>query len=82
MTPDLNKGEGASLVAAQAGTVTARGVVKCFGSNRVLDGIDLEVGSGEVVCLIGPSGSGKTTFLRCLNQLESIDDGLVEIDGV
>jgi polar amino acid transport system ATP-binding protein len=72
----------ASLVAAQAGTVTARGVVKRFGSNEVLSGIDLDVGSGEVVCLIGPSGSGKTTFLRCLNQLETIDAGVVEIDGV
>ncbi len=72
----------AGLVAAPAGTVSARGVVKRFGSLEVLSGIDLDVGSGEVVCLIGPSGSGKTTFLRCLNQLETIDAGLVEIDGV
>ncbi len=72
----------AGLLAARAGAVTARGVVKRFGSNEVLSGIDLDVGSGEVVCLIGPSGSGKTTLLRCLNQLETIDAGVVEIDGV
>lgn len=72
----------AGLVAATAGAVTARGLKKSFGSNAVLTGIDLEVAPGEVVCLIGPSGSGKTTLLRCLNQLESIDAGLVEIDGV
>lgn len=72
----------AGLVAASAGAVTARGLKKSFGKNAVLTGIDLDVAPGEVVCLIGPSGSGKTTLLRCLNQLESIDAGIVEIDGV
>ena len=77
----LGTGE-AGLVAATAGAVSARGVKKRFGKNEVLTGIDLEVAPGEVVCLIGPSGSGKTTLLRCLNQLETIDEGIVEIDGV
>ncbi|MDQ1135734.1 polar amino acid transport system ATP-binding protein [Microbacterium sp. SORGH_AS 1204] len=43
--------------------------------------VDLEVSSGEVVCLIGPSGSGKTTLLRTLNHLETVDAGSIEVDG-
>ncbi|MEM9636274.1 MAG: amino acid ABC transporter ATP-binding protein [Pseudomonadota bacterium] len=59
-----------------------RGVQKSFGDNQVLCGIDMEVASGEMVCLIGASGSGKSTLLRCINQLEPIDDGSVWLDGV
>ena len=70
------------LFSASAGTLMTRGVCKSFGKVAVLKGIDLDVGAGEVVCLIGASGSGKTTLLRCLNQLETIDSGVVEIDGV
>jgi len=51
-------------------TIRAQGLVKRFGDNTVLDGVDLEVAEGEVVCVIGPSGSGKSTLLRCLNLLE------------
>ena len=58
------------------------GVRKAFGENVVLDGVDLSVARGELVCLIGPSGSGKSTLLRCMNQLEPIDDGLVYLDGI
>jgi len=43
---------------------------KHFGDNHVLDGIDLSVAAGEVICIIGPSGSGKSTLLRCINHLE------------
>ncbi|MBQ9428897.1 MAG: amino acid ABC transporter ATP-binding protein, partial [Clostridia bacterium] len=50
--------------------VKVRGLVKHFGSLEVLNGIDMTVNVGEVVCVIGPSGSGKSTFLRCLNLLE------------
>ena len=50
--------------------MSARGVVKRFGSVSVLNGVSMDVRSREVVVLIGPSGSGKTTFLRCLNHLE------------
>jgi polar amino acid transport system ATP-binding protein len=57
------------------------GVVKSFGTTRVLDGIDLEVADSEVICLIGASGSGKSTLLRCINLLEPIDDGRVLLDG-
>lgn len=55
---------------------------KSFGANKVCDGIDLSVDSGEMVCLIGASGSGKSTLLRCLNLLEPIDDGVIELDGL
>ncbi|MCW2956106.1 MAG: amino acid transporter ATP-binding protein [Thermoleophilia bacterium] len=61
--------------------VDAREVVKRFGSNVVLQGVSLEVHPQETVCIIGPSGSGKTTFLRCLNRLEAIDGGSIEIAG-
>jgi polar amino acid transport system ATP-binding protein len=47
----------------------------------VLDGIDLAVAEREVICLIGASGSGKSTLLRCVNLLESIDDGRILLDG-
>lgn len=52
------------------------------GSNTILDGVDLEVQEGEVVCLIGPSGAGKSTLLRCLNGLVTADAGQVEVAGV
>jgi polar amino acid transport system ATP-binding protein len=61
--------------------VHAVNVTKAFHGNEVLKGIDMDVHPGEVVCLLGPSGSGKTTFLRCINQLESIDGGRIWVDG-
>ena len=61
--------------------VHAVNVTKSFHGNQVLKGIDMDVHPGEVVCLLGPSGSGKTTFLRCINQLESIDGGRIWVDG-
>ena len=61
--------------------VKAEAVHKRFGINEVLKGIDMEVASGEVVCLIGPSGSGKSTFLRCINHLEKINAGRLSVDG-
>lgn len=54
---------------------------KSFGANEVLQGINLDVAEGEVVCVIGPSGSGKSTLLRCLNKLEDITAGKVVVDG-
>ncbi|GAA5167260.1 amino acid ABC transporter ATP-binding protein [Ornithinimicrobium tianjinense] len=61
--------------------VRMRGIVKRFGGTTVLDGIDLDVHEGEVVTLIGPSGAGKSTLLRCVNGLERIDSGTIEVDG-
>ncbi len=60
-------------------TVKVKGLKKSFGKNEVLKGIDMQVASGEVVCIIGPSGSGKSTLLRCLNRLEEIQGGSVTI---
>jgi len=62
--------------------VRIRGVKTAFGNNRVLDGVDLDVHKGEVVVVIGPSGSGKTTLLRCINLLETYDEGSIQVDGV
>ena len=61
--------------------VRAEGVRKSFGLVEVLKGIDLEVRTGEVFCLVGPSGSGKSTFLRCINHLEKINAGRLWVDG-
>src|SRR6185503_8867071 len=58
-----------------------RDVHKKFGSNEVLRGITLDVNLHQVVCLIGASGSGKSTLLRCINQLETIDEGVIRLDG-
>jgi polar amino acid transport system ATP-binding protein len=60
--------------------VSAEGVHKRFGRLHVLNGVSLEVRRGETVCLIGPSGSGKTTFVRCINHLEKIDAGRIEVN--
>ena len=56
-------------------------VRKSFGDNLVLDGIDLEVATGEVLVIIGPSGSGKSTLLRCVNLLEPIQAGRIRFEG-
>lgn len=56
-------------------------VYKKFDHTEVLKGVSLQVNKGEVIAIIGPSGSGKSTFLRCLNRLETIDRGLIEIEG-
>ncbi|TGO05891.1 amino acid ABC transporter ATP-binding protein [Serinibacter arcticus] len=56
-------------------------VNKHFGALHVLQNIDLDVAKGEVVVVIGPSGSGKSTLCRAINRLETIDDGVIELDG-
>ncbi|AZD47646.1 amino acid ABC transporter ATP-binding protein [Pseudomonas chlororaphis] len=61
--------------------IEIKGVHKSFGNVAVLEGIDLSVQSGEVVCLIGPSGSGKSTLLRCINGLESYEQGDILVSG-
>ncbi len=55
---------------------------KSFGAVEVLCGIDLEIRTGEVVCVIGPSGSGKSTLLRCINMLEQPSGGRIHINGM
>ena len=61
--------------------VVAHEVHKYYGAYHALKGINLEIASGEVLCIVGPSGSGKSTFLRCINQLERIDSGAVWLGG-
>ena len=61
--------------------IAVRDLHKSFGDNHVLRGIDLEIGRGEVVCVIGPSGSGKSTLLRCVNLLEEPSRGQVFVGG-
>jgi len=61
--------------------VRIEGLRKRFGANEVLKGITLDVGRREVVCIIGKSGSGKSTLLRCINGLESFDEGSIHVDG-
>ncbi|WP_018899576.1 amino acid ABC transporter ATP-binding protein [Rhizobium sp. 2MFCol3.1] len=56
-------------------------VVKRFGVLEVLKGVSFEINTGEVVALIGQSGSGKSTALRCINRLETIQDGTIEVCG-
>jgi polar amino acid transport system ATP-binding protein len=67
--------------AADRPMVEAVAVSKRFGSNEVLKSISLQVGRGQVMCVIGPSGSGKSTLLRCINHLEVIDAGRLYVDG-
>jgi polar amino acid transport system ATP-binding protein len=69
------------MSAADHPMVRAERVCKNFGSLEVLKGISLEVGRGEVLCMIGPSGSGKSTFLRCVNHLEVVNAGRLYVDG-
>jgi polar amino acid transport system ATP-binding protein len=61
--------------------VKAESVCKSFGALEVLKGITLEIGKGEVLCMVGPSGSGKSTFLRCINHLEQVNAGRLYVDG-
>jgi ABC-type polar amino acid transport system ATPase subunit len=61
--------------------VRVEGIRKSFGTNLVLDGVDLTVAAGEALVIIGRSGSGKSTLLRCINLLEPIDDGRILFEG-
>ncbi|MET0311924.1 MAG: amino acid ABC transporter ATP-binding protein [Burkholderiaceae bacterium] len=61
--------------------VTLRNVEKSFGTARVLDGVSFDVLPGQVVAIIGRSGSGKSTALRCIDRLETIDAGAIDVCG-
>lgn len=62
--------------------IHVEGLCKSFGTNNVLNGVDIDIHKGEVLVIIGPSGCGKSTFLRCLNMLEKPTAGKIELDGV
>ena len=63
------------------GTIHAHKIRKSFGPKTVLKDVDLEIASGEICCIIGPSGSGKSTLLRCINGLETVDSGILKVNG-
>lgn len=63
------------------GTIQAQKIRKSFGPKTVLKDVDLNIASGEICCIIGPSGSGKSTLLRCINGLETVDSGILKVNG-
>lgn len=71
----------ADLICDSEVILRASDLRKRFGRLEVLQGVSFEVRRGEVLAIIGPSGSGKSTTLRCLNHLETIDSGSIEIKG-
>ena len=62
--------------------ISVKGLIKRFGENSVLNGIDLDIIDGEQIAIIGPAGCGKSTFLRCLNCMEDPSGGEIIFDGV
>ena len=62
--------------------IEIRDVSKWYGQFRALDGCTTTVAKGSVVGVRGPSGSGKSTLIRCVNGLEPVDGGTIEVDGV
>ena len=84
---DLQRGEPdgtqpAMMPASPDVLIRLKSLSKHYGSHTVLDGIDLDVRSGEVLAIIGPSGSGKSTLLRCINYLEPPDGGTISIGSM
>jgi polar amino acid transport system ATP-binding protein len=69
-------------VASRGAIVKLDHVYKSFGSNQVLKGVSFEVAKGEMIAIIGASGSGKSTALRCIDRLEVIDKGTIEVCGI
>lgn len=61
--------------------VELKNIHKAFGSNKVLNGVNMEIEKGEVVVILGPSGSGKTTLLRTINFLDAADEGDISVNG-
>src|SRR6186997_3270930 len=80
----MQRGQASGMAAVESASdplLRLESVVKSFGDNLVLDGIDLQVATGEVLVIIGPSGSGKSTLLRCVNLLEPIQAGQIRFEG-
>jgi general L-amino acid transport system ATP-binding protein len=62
--------------------IHAENVDKWFGNFQALKGVSADIEEGEVVVVLGPSGSGKSTFIRCINQLEEHEAGVIVVDGI
>ncbi|HEY9224042.1 MAG TPA: ATP-binding cassette domain-containing protein, partial [Variovorax sp.] len=62
--------------------IRLEGVNKWYGEFQVLTGIDLAVRAGERIVICGPSGSGKSTLIRCINRLETVQQGRIVVDGI
>ena len=77
MSATFNHADNASMT----DMVILRDVHKSFGTNKVLKGVSFQVKKGEVTVLIGRSGSGKSTALRCIDRLETVDQGYIEVCG-
>ncbi len=70
-----------TIVQTGAPLLEVRNIHKSFGKNEILKGIDFSMEAGEAISIIGSSGSGKTTLLRCLNFLETPDEGTIRVNG-
>ncbi|WP_243883896.1 amino acid ABC transporter ATP-binding protein [Cellulomonas fengjieae] len=81
MSPGRLRDPSLPLPARPAPLLSVRGVRKAFGDHVVLDDLSLDVHAHQVVVLIGASGSGKSTLLRCIDLLEDVDDGVIELEG-
>jgi ABC-type polar amino acid transport system ATPase subunit len=79
--PQVSREPLADVQSGPVSLVQLRGVHKWYHKLHVLRGVDLSVQQGEVVVLCGPSGSGKSTLIRCINHLETINEGEIVIDG-
>lgn len=77
----LDRRDDGPRVALSTPVLEMQGVVRWFGGVHAVDGVDLAVSRGEIVCLVGPSGCGKSTALRIAAGLESVQAGRVAIDG-
>jgi sulfonate transport system ATP-binding protein len=75
--PDIDR-----RLSSDGSAVRLRGVTKAFGSQTVLQGIDLDIGAGQFVAIVGRSGCGKSTLLRLLAGLDQPTGGTIEIDGL
>ena len=82
VTPPMLRAERVPESTAAETAVRLHGVHKSFGPNHVLRGVSFEVARGEVVAIIGASGSGKSTALRCINRLETIQGGEIQVCGL
>lgn len=79
--PGRSGSAGPAGAASRAPFVSVRGIVKSFGERTVLHGVDLDVGTREIVGIVGESGSGKSTLARCIAGLSSEDEGTIEFAG-